>query len=74
MVVPKMCHLACPLRPLWLPGGPLSDSGALGSTRKETLGPMDFMVAFTEFFRTIEAKYVSGSRVFTGHVFKDFGV
>ena len=36
--VPKTCHLACLLRPLWHLGGPSSDPGGLRSTRRETLG------------------------------------
>ena len=33
------CDLACLLRPLWHLGGPSSGPGALGGTRRETLGP-----------------------------------
>ena len=38
LLVPKTCHLACLVPPFWHPGGPWDDPGALGSTRKETLG------------------------------------
>ena len=34
----KTCHLACLLRPLSHLGGPSSDPGGLGSTRRETVG------------------------------------
>ena len=37
-LVPKACHLACLLRPIWQLVGPSSDSGGLGSTRKRPWG------------------------------------
>ena len=38
VLMPKMCHLPCLLRLFWHPEGPSGDSGALWSTRRETLG------------------------------------
>ena len=37
-LVPKTCHFACLLRPISHLGGPSSESGELGSTRRETFG------------------------------------
>ena len=45
------CHLACLLRPLWHPGGPLSDPGELGTTRGEMLGSTLGLLSISDGFR-----------------------
>ena len=47
VLVVKTCYLACVLHPIWYLGGPSSDSGGLGSTRRETLGFQAWMTEST---------------------------
>ena len=47
----QTCHLACLSRPLQHLGGSSSDPGALGSTRRETLGSMLRFLLFSGGFR-----------------------
>ena len=78
VLVAKACYLACLLRPIWHLGGPSSNSGGLGSTRRETLGfqawiSIDFGgnpgPPFGRFLLTLEQQLCFLACVFAGHAF-----
>ena len=73
-LVRKMCYLSCPLRSLWYLVGPSSDPGALGNTRRETLGSrlgfLSISARFLEYISRFVGKHQRRMRVFVISVSK----